>query len=238
MINRELFKEEFDKKNKYEILNDYACYANERSYLNIDKYYNISFKEYNPLIILFTFEDDKDKLYNFLNKYIDKKNKIKIKKINRKSNIDIDKLKNNLFKTLLSGNFEHAISFAKEIYLRDKFLFFKILYTFSFIGELKHFKFLFVYSLERILEVNYYENIFFAVIYYLVKKRDNIHDKNLKDIDISGISEFNRKLLNTILNIIDKYEIKNDKLLSKISYELSTDFKVDDELKYTLEKYL
>ena len=90
------------------------------------------------------------KLADYLFKYSYAEEKQNIKKIDRASNLDVETLKKNLMKTLTNSHLDFSKIFAKELFLRDKKAFFELMYNFSFMGNPKDLKVLFVYALEEI----------------------------------------------------------------------------------------
>lgn len=184
-----------EEKGKFSVLSEFSSFFDKRTYFKVDSKGNIKVKEYNPIILLFAFCDDKTKLAEFIFKYSYPEEKQNIRKIDRCSNVEIPDLKENLMKTLVSGNLNFSKIFAKELFLRDREEFFKVLYTFSAMGNPKHIKLLYVYALEKIMnKVIFNENILYIVISYLTKIRDefNVYLKMNDDIKL----DLNKENLN------------------------------------------
>ena len=166
----ELIKE----KGKFNILSEYANFYDRRTYFKVNENGDIFQKTYNPITLLYLFCDDEKKLADYLFKYSYAEEKQNIKKIDRASNLDIETLKRNLMKTLVNSHFDFSKTFAKELFLRDKKSFFETAYNFSLMGNPKDLKLFFVYALEEIFsKINYDENIFYTIIAYLTKFRDD-----------------------------------------------------------------
>ncbi len=220
--NTEKVKEILKEKNKFSLLSEYGEFLDRRTYFKINIFGDIKTKEYNPIIPMFVFCDDKEKLSEKFFKYSFPEERHLIRKINRASNLKVDVLKENLMKTLVSGNINFSKIFAKELYLRNKKDFFEILYTFSMMGNPKYIKLIYVYSLEKISEeINYDENIFYLVISYLTKIKDEfsiyqeIRSKNilLNELEEKNIDNVDKKIYLKIFNEVNKkHKLKNVKI--------------------------
>lgn len=221
-----------EEKGKFSVLSEFSSFFDRRTYFKVDSKGNIKIKEYNPIVLLFAFCDDKIKLAEFVFKYSYPEEKQNIRKVTRCSNVEIPDLKENLMKTLVSGNLNFSKVFAKELFLRDRNEFFKVLYTFAAMGNPKHIKLLYVYALEKIMnKVIFDENILYIVISYLTKIRDEFSiylkmNANIKlDLDKEKLNEDKKIYLKIFDNIFDeKTEIANSLILpdSKKDTELAT----------------
>ena len=234
----ELIKE----KGKFNILSEYANFYDRRTYFKVNENGDIFQKTYNPITLLYLFCDDEKKLADYLFKYSYAEEKQNIKKIDRASNLDIESLKKNLMKTLTNSHLDFSKIFAKELFLRDKKAFFELMYNFSFMGNPKDLKVLFVYALEEIFnQINYDENIFYIIIAYLTKFRDdysiymNSTDDNIK-FDIENYNEDKKIYLNIAEKIFTRYNLKNEnKFRLSLCRYFENDFELNQDLKDILK---
>ena len=234
----ELIKE----KGKFNILSEYANFYDRRTYFKVNENGDIFQKTYNPITLLYLFCDDEKKLADYLFKYSYVEEKQNIKKIDRASNLDIESLKKNLMKTLTNSHLDFSKIFAKELFLRDKKAFFELMYNFSFMGNPKDLKVLFVYALEEIFnQINYDENIFYTIITYLTKFRDdysiymNSTDETIK-FDIENYNEDKKIYLNIAEKIFARYNLKNEnKFKISLSRYFENDFELNQDLKDILK---
>ena len=234
----ELIKE----KGKFNILSEYANFYDRRTYFKVNENGDIFQKIYNPITLLYLFCDDEKKLADYLFKYSYAEEKQNIKKIDRTSNLDIESLKKNLMKTLTNSHLDFSKIFAKELFLRDKKAFFELMYNFSFMGNPKDLKVLFVYALEEIFnQINYDENIFYTIIAYLTKFRDdysiymNSTDDNIK-FDIENYNEDKKIYLNIAEKIFTRYNLKNEnKFRLSLCRYFENDFELNQDLKDILK---
>ena len=234
----ELIKE----KGKFNILSEYANFYDRRTYFKVNENGDIFPKSYNPITLLYLFCDDEKKLADYLFKYSYAEEKQNIKKIDRASNLDIESLKKNLMKTLTNSHLDFSKIFAKELFLRDKKAFFELMYNFSFMGNPKDLKVLFVYALEEIFnQINYDENIFYTIIAYLTKFRDdysiymNSTDDNIK-FDIENYNEDKKIYLNVAEKIFARYNLKNEnKFRLSLCRYFENDFELNQDLKDILK---
>lgn len=234
----ELIKE----KGKFNILSEYANFYDRRTYFKVNENGDIFQKSYNPITLLYLFCDDEKKLADYLFKYSYAKEKQNIKKIDRASNLDVETLKKNLMKTLTNSHLDFSKIFAKELFLRDRKAFFELMYNFSFMGNPKDLKLLFVYVLEEIFsQINYDENIFYTIIAYLTKFRDdysiymNSTDETIK-FDIDNYNEDKKIYLNVVEKIFTRYNLKNENKFKVSLYRyFENDFELNKDLKDILK---
>ena len=233
----ELIKE----KGKFSVLSEYSTFFDMRTYFKVNEDGDIFQKSYNPITLLYLFCDDEENLAEYLFKYSYPEEKQNIKKIDRASNLDIETLKKNLIKTLINSHLDFSKTFAKEFFLRDKKAFFETMYNFALMGNPKDLKLFFVYALEEIFsKIVYDENIFYTIIAYLTKFRDNysiymeVNENNL-NFDSSNYSDDKKIYLNILGKVLNKYKLKNVKKFRASLYKyFEKDFTLNQDLKNIL----
>ena len=233
----ELIKE----KGKFTILSEYSTFFDMRTYFKVNEDGDVSQKSYNPITLLYLFCDDEENLAEYLFKYSYPEEKQNIKKIDRASNLDIETLKKNLMKTLVNSHLDFSKTFAKELFLRDKKAFFETMYNFSLMGNPKDLKLFFVYALEEIFSIiNYDENIFYIIIAYLTKFRDDyftymeVAENNLS-LDNSNYSDDKKFYINIFEKVLKKYNLKNENRFKISLYKyFKKDFTLNQDLKNIL----
>ena len=233
----ELIKE----KGKFAVLSEYSTFFDMRTYFKVNEDGDIFQKSYNPITLLYLFCDDEKNLAEYLFKYSYPEEKQNIKKIDRTSNLDIETLKKNLMKTLVNSHLDFSKTFAKELFLRDKKSFFEVMYSFSLMGNPKDLKLFFVYALEEIFSIiNYDENIFYIIIAYLTKFRDDystymeVAENNLS-LDNSNYSDDKKFYINIFEKVLKKYNLKNENRFKISLYKyFEKDFTLNQDLKNIL----
>jgi len=233
----ELIKE----KGKFTVLSEYSAFFDMRTYFKVNEDGDIFQKSYNPITLLYLFCDDKENLAEYLFKYSYPEEKQNIKKIDRATNLDIETLKKNLIKTLVNSHLDFSKTFAKELFLRDKKAFFETVYNFALMGNPKDLKLFFIYALEEIFsKINYDENIFYTIIAYLTKFRDNysiymeVNENNL-NFDSSNYSDDKKIYLNILGKVLNKYKLKNvNKFRASLYKYFEKDFTLNQDLKNIL----
>lgn len=233
----ELIKE----KGKFTILSEYSSFFDMRTYFKVNEDGDINQKTYNPITLLYLFCDDKKMLAEYLFKYSYPEEKQNIKKIDRASNLTIEVLKKNLIKTLTNSHLDFSKTFAKELFLRDKKSFFETAYNFSLMGNPKDLKLFFVYALEEIFsKINYDENIFYIIIAYLTKFRDDYSiymevDENNLNFDMKNYSDDKKIYLNIFEKVLNKHKLKNvNKFRASLYKYFEKDFILNQDLKNIL----
>ena len=233
----ELIKE----KGKFTVLSEYSSFFDMRTYFKVNEDGDIFQKSYNPITLLYLFCNNEKNLAEYLFKYSYPEEKQNIKKIDRASNLDIETLKKNLMKTLVNSHLDFSKTFAKELFLRDKKAFFETMYNFSLMGNPKDLKLFFVYALEEIFsKINYDENIFYIIIAYLTKFRDDYSiymevDENNLNFDMKNYSDDKKIYLNIFEKVLNKYKLKNVKKFRASLYKyFEKDFILNQDLKNIL----
>ena len=231
----ELIKE----KGKFAILSEYSTFFDMRTYFKVNEDGDITQKSYNPITLLYLFCDDEKKLAEYLFKYSYPEEKQNIKKIDRVSNLDIETLKKNLMKTLTNSNLDFSKIFAKELFLRDKKAFFETMYNFALMGNPKDLKLFFVYTLEEIFsKIAYDENIFYTIIAYLTKFRDdysNYMETSNISFDIETYSDDKKIYINIFEKVLERYSLKNENKFKISLYKYFVkDFVLNQDLKNIL----
>lgn len=229
------------EKGKFTILSEYSSFFDMRTYFKVNEDGDITQKSYNPITLLYLFCDDEENLAGYFFKYSYPEEKQNIKKIDRASNLDIETLKKNLMKTLVNSHLDFSKTFAKELFLRDKKAFFETMYNFSLMGNPKDLKLFFVYALEEIFsKINYDENIFYIIIAYLTKFRDDYSiymevDENNLNFDMKNYSDDKKIYLNIFEKVLNKYKLKNVKKFRASLYKyFEKDFILNQDLKNIL----
>ena len=232
----ELIKE----KGKFTVLSEYSAFFDMRTYFKVNEDGDIFQKSYNPITLLYLFCDDEKKIAEYLFKYSYPEEKQNIKKIDRESNLDIETLKRNLMKTLVNSHLDFSKTFAKELFLRDKKSFFEVMYSFSLMGNPKDLKLFFVYALEEIFsQINYDENIFYTIIAYLTKFRDDysiyMEASNIS-FDVAETYSDDKKIyINIFEKVLEKYNLKNvNKFRASLYKYFEKDFTLNQDLKNIL----
>ncbi|MHB9300583.1 hypothetical protein ACW0S1_07345 [Fusobacterium polymorphum] len=232
----ELIKE----KGKFAVLSEYSVFFDMRTYFKVNEDGDIFQKLYNPITLLYLFCDDEKNLAKYLFKYSYPEEKQNIKKIDRASNLDIETLKKNLIKTLINSHLDFSKTFAKELFLRDKKAFFETMYNFALMGNPKDLKLFFVYALEEIFsKIVYDENIFYTIIAYLTKFRDDystyMEASNIS-FDVAETYSDDKKIyINIFEKVLEKYNLKNvNKFRASLYKYFEKDFTLNQDLKNIL----
>ena len=227
------------EKGKFAVLSEYSIFFDMRTYFKVNEDGDVFQKSYNPIILLYLFCDDGKKLAEYLFKYSYPEEKQNIKKIDRASNLDIETLKKNLMKTLTNFNLDFSKIFAKELFLRDKKAFFETMYNFALMGNPKDLKLFFVYTLEEIFsKIAYDENIFYTIIAYLTKFRDDysiyMEASNIS-FDMETYSNDKKIYISIFEKILERYNLKNENKFKISLYRyFEKEFTLNQDLKNIL----
>ncbi|MBZ4683595.1 MAG: hypothetical protein JG768_1019 [Fusobacteriales bacterium] len=208
-ILREKDYENFEKEYNNGILNfliKIAPYTNKRTYFKIDNNGDITKYGFNKIYLYLAFLNDISSKYLF--DFLDKKNRIKFKKIDRLSNLSKDKLSKNLFKIFYNRDFNIAIKYSKELYLKDKNLFIELITKYILMNDIYSEKALFFISFLELTKYIEHKNdidyILYPFIYYLVNRESDFYEYENSKKDI----------INNEINIEHKISENYDKLNS------------------------
>lgn len=233
-VDRESVQKILDEKGKTATLSLFAEFLNKRAYLTVDICGNIKRKRGNLILPIFAYLDTKEVLTEELFNSADLKEREKIDKIERFTNLDSEKVKSNFMKTLFNGNLDFSKKYGKELFLRDRESFFDIISAFALMGRVEGLKPLMVLGLQRLMK-EYDERVFYIFISYMTKYRDdtveyeraNHSEKTVAEL--RNIVKQNRELLNSVeglgilssLKLLEERKLENEKrVLEKLEKEI------------------
>lgn len=210
----------------------------KRAYLTIDCDGVVNRKEMNFSIPLMVFCENDEIFERVLKEESNKIERIKEKKIERLSNIPVDKLKENFMKLVIKGELEFSKKYGKELALKDKEEFLKTLFNLSLMDNISFYKPLMALAMKEIIEnIGWVDEIGYLVISYFTKQRydlsqlENVIESESEITEISG----NISLL-AYKKVLESYTYKNEKkyramLLSGVKNQNRlTQWQIDDEI--------
>ncbi|MGL4393450.1 MAG: hypothetical protein ACRCSK_08490 [Fusobacteriaceae bacterium] len=177
-LSKEIFQEYLndtkEKKTAVDALTNFAEYFDERVYFSVDTK-NIRRKKMKLVIPAVAFIDDKNILSKVMEQCADKvERKILDKKISRLSNIEISVLEEKFIKLYAKENFEFALKYGNELFLRDKNKFIKIISSFVLIDNIFSQKSLMLLSFMNLPKITC--EIFYLFMSYMIKARADFSD--------------------------------------------------------------
>ncbi|MBC2851991.1 hypothetical protein H5J22_11345 [Cetobacterium sp. 8H] len=185
----------------------------KRAYLTIDGDGSVERKEMNLTIPAMVFCADEVIFDETLEKESDKREREKEKKIERLSNLTVEKLKENFTKLVVKGEVEFAKRYGKELALREAEEFNKTLFNLSLMDNISFKKPLMALAMKEILDtVGWNDKIGYLVISYFTKQRYDLSSLEAavevenKDFDIPEILE-----LVAYKKVLNMYDYKNEK---------------------------
>lgn len=200
----------------------------KRAYLTIDTEGVISRKNMNFTIPAMAFCKD-DEIFNAtLEKECNKVEREKEKKIERLSNISIEKLKENFVKLVIKGEIEFSKRYAKELALRDKEEFLKALFNLSLMDNPSSMKPLMALSMREIMNtIGWIDEIGYLVISYFTKQRYDLYllENAEENERLEAIPNESLALV-AYKKVLESYEYKNIKKYIGVLNESSAKAKV------------
>lgn len=210
----------------------------KRAYLTIDCDGVVKRKEMNFSIPLMVFCENDEIFERVLKEESNKIERIKEKKIERLSNVPVDKLKENFMKLVIKGELEFSKKYGKELALKDKEEFLKTLFNLSLMDNISFYKPLMALAMKEIIEnIGWIDEVGYLVISYFTKQRydlSQLENAIESESEITEISE-NISLL-AYKKVLESYTYKNEKkyramLLSGVKNQNRlTQWQIDDEI--------
>ena len=210
----------------------------KRAYLTIDCDGVVKRKEMNFSIPLMVFCENDEIFERVLKEESNKIERIKEKKIERLSNVPVDKLKENFMKLVIKGELEFSKKYGKELALKDKEEFLKTLFNLSLMDNINFYKPLMALAMKEIIEnIGWVDEIGYLVISYFTKQRYDLSQLENAIENESEITEISENIsLLAYKKVLESYTYKNEKkyramLLSGVKNQNRlTQCQIDDEI--------
>ncbi|MDR1834684.1 MAG: hypothetical protein LBQ96_02665, partial [Fusobacteriaceae bacterium] len=233
-----------ETRGKTAVLGEYACFLDKRRFFSVDFEGNIHRKGQNFLFPIFSFFEDPELLTDALLELADPREKIRVSKIDRRAELPAEVAAENFLKTMVRGESVFALSFGKELFLKDQTLFFRLAARFALAGNIRSLKPLWVLAFEPFAEKitgngDFDDPVFYAFLSYLTKYRDDFYDpKNLPALwekdggrflspselvtilaEDGALSVRERLELGCYLRLLEKKDFGEEKYLRILNYE-------------------
>ena len=210
----------------------------KRAYLTIDCDGVVKRKEMNFSIPLMVFCENDEIFERVLKEESNKIERIKEKKIERLSNVPVDKLKENFMKLVIKGELEFSKKYGKELALKDKEEFLKTLFNLSLMDNINFYKPLMALAMKEIIEnIGWVDEIGYLVISYFTKQRYDLSQLENAIENESESTEISENIsLLAYKKVLESYTYKNEKkyramLLSGVKNQNRlTQWQIDDEI--------
>lgn len=210
----------------------------KRAYLTIDCDGVVNRKEMNFSIPLMVFCENDEIFERVLKEESNKIERIKEKKIERLSNITVDKLKENFMKLVIKGELEFSKKYGKELALKDKEEFLKTLFNLSLMDNISFYKPLMALAMKEIIEnIGWVDEIGYLVISYFTKQRYDLSQlENVIESESEITEIFGNISLLAYKKVLESYTYKNEKkyramLLNGVkNQDRLTQWQIDDEI--------
>jgi len=181
--NIDKFYEIYLTGGKIKLIEAIAEGLGKRSYFTIDCDGTIKRKSMNhalPLITTINNDNYKDIITTLLEEMVDLTQREKIKKIERLSKYSMDTLTNNFNKVMASGDKVFGFKYGKELFLRDKNLFFKMLFDYILLEDIESEKSTMAWSLYQLMKElkdnDFSDEVFYVGMSYILQKRSEFND--------------------------------------------------------------
>lgn len=194
-------KKYIDEYGVEESLKGFAELLDKRVYFSINGF-NVCRKELNLAIPAIAFLEDEELVLEAIHNSIDPVERQHIDKINRLSNVSVEKLVEKLERLLVKDSLEHTLRYAKELLYKDKDAFYRVLSKYALLDSINSRKTLLVSAFKKIDRKD--DEIIFLLISYMAKARADYSDLE-KKISENGSNQ----------------ELEFDSLLSDLRKQLS-----------------
>lgn len=241
--NLDVYKE-LVEENRGQVVSSLSEIIGKRAYFTIDDSGSIKRKTLNYALPLIAYTKDKTKLSEYLLELAEPNERVKHKKIERLSREDYTKLKKNYNKILANNNLDFAKRYSKELYLRDKDLFFKILFNYILMEDIHSQKSLVALSLKKLMYKEYNDNILNTAISYICGVRSDLREYEIiatsKEEKKGIIDEINKRIgditskeeLNLLAysRVLEEYEYNNEGVYAEILIDNLASLKIKNKL--------
>ena len=231
--NYDFFLKVYTEKGIIGLTDTFSEYINRRAYFTIDKEGKIKRKGLNlSLPLISTLKENPKNAEKIIKIIVERlcepTERIKLKEITRLSNVSMDDLEKNYYKLLANSNDIFSVKYSKELLLRDKDKFIKLLFFFVLMEDISNRKQLMAYSLENFLGENFVkndlDNIIQVAINYISMQKSNFSPyessvkSNMSKMELTAkILENLDNLRNstglnllTYIYILNKYDYNNE----------------------------
>lgn len=220
--NIDKFYEIYLAGGKLKLIESIAEGLGQRSYFTIDSDGIIQRKTMNHALQLITtinINNYKEVIKIILEKMVDLTQREKIKKIERLSKYSIETLTNNFNKIMASGDRIFGLKYGKELFLRDKQLFFKMLFDYVLLENIDSEKSTMAWSLYQLLkEEDFSDEVFYVGISYILQKRSEFHD--FERINKTNITPISKVEVISMSKTMDSLAVSSyGKMLNEFTYK-------------------
>lgn len=214
-INRDGLKKYMDEYGVVDTLKGVAELLDKRVYFSV-KGFNIDRKEMNLAIPAVAFSQNEELMLNTIHSCISPIERQHIDKIDRMSNLTVEKLAEKLEKLLIKDSLEHTMRYAKELLYRDENRFYTVLSKFALLDSMKSRKALLVSAFRKIGRKD--DELIFLLISYMVKARADYSDIE-KNKNLFSELSYEELMLNIKNKLNELKEIEQYKVgLDIVSY--------------------
>ncbi|MGL4999753.1 MAG: hypothetical protein ACRC5W_06125 [Cetobacterium sp.] len=190
----------------------------KRAYFTLDVDGVVKRKNMNYTIPGMVFCED-DSIFNtILEKESNKIEREKEKKIDRLSNISLEKLKDNFVKLVVKGEIEFSKRYGKELALRNSEEFLKVLFNLSLMDNPEFNKPLMALAMKEILNsVGWIDEIGYLVISYFTKQKYDLNAlENALETETVLSNDIENLSLVAYKKVLNAYSYKNEKKYKNI----------------------
>ncbi len=221
-----------DEKGARESVSIFAEFLDKRAYFNIDKNGNIKRKNMNYALPVAAFAEKNEEIALEIINSADPAERIKLKKIERFSKETIENLMKNFMKIIANNSVNFAIRYAKEIFLRDKELFYKTLFHYTLLEEIDSQKSLMALSIKKLMGNKIDDNLIHLAMSYISKVKANfleyentLPSASFTKADLIKMAEESKNLLASkrgvnllaYIGVLKEYEYENEGIFVNIA---------------------
>jgi len=178
--NIDKFYEIYLTGGKLKLIEAIAEGLGKRSYFTINCDGTIKRRSMNhalPLITTINSDNYKEVISTLLKTMVDLTQREKIKKIERLSKYPLETLTNNFNKIMASGDKIFGFKYGKELFLRDRQLFFKMLFDYILLENIGSEKSTMAWSLYQLLKDDEFsDEVFYVGMSYILQRRSEFND--------------------------------------------------------------
>ncbi|WP_320046594.1 hypothetical protein [uncultured Ilyobacter sp.] len=228
----DLIENIINEKGRNRALDYFGEFLDCRSYFTIDRNGKIQRKNMNYALPVAAFSNDDAEVAKEILVSAKAQERVKAKKIERLSKETIDDLMKNFMKIIANNNVNFAVRYAKEIFLRDRELFYKTLFHYTLLEEIDSQKSLMALSLKRLMNTEVDDKLIYLAMSYISKVKGNFNEyenifvaTEIPKSDLIKKSQESKEMLKSkrgvsllaYINVLKEYEYENEEIFINIA---------------------
>jgi hypothetical protein len=230
--NIDVIENIINEKGREKAVSYFGGFLDKRSYFTVDRNGKIKRKNMNYALPVAALAEKGTDVAREILSCAKAEERVKLKKIERFSKETLENLMKNFMKLIANNNVNFSIRYGKEIFLRDRELFYKTLFHYTLLEEIDSQKCLMAFSLKKLMENDLDDNLVYLAMSYISKVKGNFTEYEntlpasevtkadlIKKVRESKENLRTKRGMNLLayINVLQEYEYENEGVFVKIA---------------------